>query len=518
MFNMTTLRERSHFILWTLLIFFILSMSVGGLVGGANILDLVFKSKNSRQYVGWVGDNSITHQSFIRARDNQLAQLRQSGQSLDGRAYQNASNSAWNLLVERILKDEKIIELGLEVQSDEIYDFLLLTPPPAFQNNLMEQGLFSNDDSKFDLESFQTSVRNGALPEEINPLLARWENYLRTWLADRKLRNLYNTLGTISNHEVKLDFIKKNINCTLNYIFINTNSIADSLISINNDLLLSKYNENKENYKLPEKRIVEYVLWEIPAEVKSDTINSTIYLDSLLQNALLFVDDADLSTFENAISINQLDSAKTIEIHEGFNNNSGLPFPWGTVRDAVRFSFDNSVGSISDPINVENGIIVLHIVGTKNEGYSSFDKVKPGIKRSLIRDEKKSYAKSYLAERLDKNVDWKTLADSDDLIEFIGKETKTIGGTFTSIGKSSELTGTLLSMNIDDISPVITTFNTACVVKMTSKDEFDEDLYNEAFSDLKTELNKTNSSRGYSNWLKEAKENIEIIDNRSSFY
>ena len=159
MFNMTTLRERSHFILWTLLIFFILSMSVGGLVGGANILDLVFKSKNSKQYVGWVGDTSITHQSFIRARDNQLAQIRRSGQTLDSRAYQNASNAAWNTLVERILKDKKIEDLGLEVQSDEIYDFLLLTPPPAFQNNLMEQGLFSNSDGNFDLESFQKVLK-----------------------------------------------------------------------------------------------------------------------------------------------------------------------------------------------------------------------------------------------------------------------------------------------------------------------------------------------------------------------
>jgi hypothetical protein len=274
---MTTLRERSHFILWTLLVFFILSMSVGGLVGGANILDLVFKGKNSQQYVGWVGNTSITHQSFIRARDNQLAQLRRAGQTVDGRAYQNASNSAWNTLIERILKDEKITQLGLEVQSDEIYDFLLLTPPPAFQNNLTEQGLFTDTDGKFDIESFQTGVKNGALPEELNPLLAQWENYLRTWLADRKLQNLYNASGTVSNFEVKMEYTKQNVNCTLDYIFVNTNSIADSLIAIDDDALLGKYNEDKETYATPEKRVVEYAFWEMPADVKLDTINNAIY-------------------------------------------------------------------------------------------------------------------------------------------------------------------------------------------------------------------------------------------------
>ena len=518
MFNMTTLRERSHFILWTLLVFFILSMSVGGLVGGANILDLVFKGKSSKQYVGWVGDTSITHQSFIRARDNQLAQLRRTGQTVDSRAYQNASNFAWNTLVERILKDEKIKDLGLEVQSDEIYDFLLLTPPPAFQNNLIEQGLFTNVDNKFDLEAFQTAVKNGGLPEQLNPLLAQWENYLRTWLADRKLQNLYNATGTVSNFEVKMEYSKQNVNCTLDYIFVNTNSIADSLITIGDNVLLAKYNKDKETYTTPEKRVVEYVFWEIPADIKLDTLNNTIYSDSLLQDALLFVDEADLTSFTEAITITERDSTKTAEVHEGFSNNSGLPFPWGTVRSAIRFAFDNPIGTVSDPINVDNGIVVFHITGSIDEDYRQFEDVKSSIKRSLIREEKKSFAKTYLSENSADNTDWKSLADSDDFIEFVEADTKTIGGTFTTIGKSGELTGTLLAMEAGDLSPVLTTFNTACIVKMISKDEFDDTAYDEAFVDLKTQLNNTKSSRGYSNWLKAAKDNIEVIDNRASFY
>ena len=518
MFNMTTLRERSHFILWTLLIFFILSMSVGGLVGGANILDLVFKSKNSKQYVGWVGDTSVTHQSFIRARDNQLAQIRRSGQTLDSRAYQNASNAAWNTLVERILKDKKIEDLGLEVQSDEIYDFLLLTPPPAFQNNLMEQGLFSNSDGNFDLESFQKSVKDGNLPAEINPLLAQWENYLRTWLADRKLQNLYNTPGSLSDFEVRMEYLKQNQNCTVDYLFVNTNSISDSLISINEETLLDKYNEEKESYLMPEKKVIEYVFWEIPSEVKLDTLNSGIFADSLMQEALVFVDEADLTSFDSAISESKKDSAITIEVHEGYNSNSGLPFQWGPSREIVRFSFDNKIGMISDPINVDNGIVVVHIINSIDENYRSFEEVKSGIERSLIRDEKKVFAKSYLKEKLENIKDWEILASNDSLIEYIESETNTIGGTFTTIGKSGELTGKLLAMNPGDQSTIISTFNTACILRMISKDEIDENLYDEGFSDFKTQLINTKSSRGYGNWLRSEKDATEIIDNRASFY
>ena len=90
---------------------------------------------------------------------------------------------------------------------------------------------------------------------------------------DNTFKNLYNATGTVSNYEVKMEYIKQNVNCTLDYIFVNTNSIADSFITIEDDALLSKYNEDKETYATPEKRVVEYAFWEMPADVKLDTIN-----------------------------------------------------------------------------------------------------------------------------------------------------------------------------------------------------------------------------------------------------
>ena len=493
-------------------------MTVGGLVGGANILDLVFKTKNSRQHVGWVGDTGITHQRFIRERDNQLAQLRRQGQTINGRAYQNASNAAWNNLVERILKDQKIDELGLEVQLDEIYDFLLLTPPAAFQDNLSELDLYTDADGNFDLTTYQNAVRNGTIPETAHDLLALWENYLRTWLADRKLRNLYNNIATVSNFEVEQEYIKQNVNCTLEYLFVNTSSITDSMVTISEDELRAKYDEDLDTYKTEKKRVVQYVLWEVPANIKSDTLRNVEYADSLMQDALLFVDEADLTSFSEAITKFEKDENKTLDIHEGFSANSGFPFPWGTIRNAVRFTFDNEIGAISDPINTDNGIVVLHITGLKDEDYQTFDAVKSGIERSLMRDKKKDYAKFYLSDKLSENSDWKTLAENDELIEWVDGDTQTIGGSFKTIGKSSQLTGTLLAMNEGQISQVITTFNTACIIKMTSKDEMDLDDFSNNFDDFKTQLINTKKSRGYSNWIKAAKDNIEILDNRASYY
>ena len=43
---MTSIRERMQVGLWTLLILFLLSMTVGGLVGGANIIDQLIGNTN----------------------------------------------------------------------------------------------------------------------------------------------------------------------------------------------------------------------------------------------------------------------------------------------------------------------------------------------------------------------------------------------------------------------------------------------------------------------------------------
>ena len=43
---MTSMRERMHIVLWILLALFLLSMTVGGLVGGANIIDQLFGNVN----------------------------------------------------------------------------------------------------------------------------------------------------------------------------------------------------------------------------------------------------------------------------------------------------------------------------------------------------------------------------------------------------------------------------------------------------------------------------------------
>ena len=97
----------------------------------------------------------------------------------------------------------------------------------------MDAGFFKSEDGKFDLESYQDAVRNGTMPIDLNPLLVRWEQYLRTYLADRKLSTLYNQLGSVNDEDVLRKYMKDSLNCTLDYIYLSISNVADSLIEVN---------------------------------------------------------------------------------------------------------------------------------------------------------------------------------------------------------------------------------------------------------------------------------------------
>jgi len=517
---MTKLREKSHILLWVLLFFFVASMAVGGLVGGANIMNLIFGGRNIQINAGSIGDKNITHSRYLREREIQLNRMRQQGQTIDNRAYQNAGDFAWNSIIERELKDEKIRSLGLEVSLDEIYDFLLNTSPPAFQTDLMNAGFFADEDGKFDLESYQATVQSGNMPVDLHPLLINWENYLRTWLADRKLQTLYNQLVSINDEDVLRKYMKDSLNCTLDYIYIPISSVADSLIEINDEEISDRYEDDKEGvYTLNERRTISYVLFEVPRAVTStDSLNSVAVEDSIMQLARDFAAEADYSSFADAIKQYKLTNIDTIDVHETFEANSGIPFQMGVLRPAIRFAFDKTIGSISEPISVQNGIAVFHSLGKKNKGYKPLDDVKESIRRTLIRENKKNYAQNILNPALIDMYSWERLASNDPLIQYSSGETQKIGGSFPGIGKNNALTGTLLAMEAGDISNILETFNAILILKVIAKDEVDEAQYKESYGAIRDNLLNVERGRGYTSWLTDARKTIKKQDYRSEVY
>ena len=79
---MTTLRTRMTVVLWALLILFLLSMAVGGLVGGANIIDQIAGRVDPTRVIARINDQDISPDYFNNLVNQQINQFKSSGQPL----------------------------------------------------------------------------------------------------------------------------------------------------------------------------------------------------------------------------------------------------------------------------------------------------------------------------------------------------------------------------------------------------------------------------------------------------
>ena len=73
-------------------------------------------------------------------------------------------------------------------------------------------------------------------------------------------------------------------------------------------------------------------------------------------------------------------------------------------------------------------------------------------------------------------------------------------------------------MDTGEISGILETYNAALILTMTSKDEFNDSLYQEQYTSIRDQLLNAERSRGFTRWLTEAKKSATVEDYRSEVY
>ena len=514
---MTSLRERSHVILWLLLFFFIASMTVGGLVGGSNILGVIFGSKDTRNYVGNIDGKRIS----IREYDYQLRVTLNNILSSSGAnslvSEQTLHRQTWDALKEDYIIKEKIKELNLTVYADEVREYMLQSPPETYKASLTSAGFFSDSTGNFDLISYQNSIKNGTMPLATKQLNIRWEDGLKNWLANKKLRDAYNLLVSVSDNEIKDEYMRNNINLSVDYLYINPNNIDDSLLIISDDELSNYYSDNKEKYETDEKVSINYVLYE-PKTAPEDTLNYNIEKDSLMNEAFILSDESSFTSFNDAILAYDKTITDTIVVSQSLEGFSGVPTSMGSTRKVIRFAFDNDINFASAPIEMKNGIAVFNIIKKEDKTFKTLEEVKETITRTLLKNAKDERAKLIISGS--RNSKWSESSASNELLNLELNHENKISGNYKGVGKSPELEGVLSYLSSSgEISKIIKTPTAYVYVKLISKSEFDDNDYNEQYSAIKSQLLISKQfSGGYNGWLQSRKEEIEIEDWRHLIY
>ena len=251
---MTSIRERMQVVLWTLLILFLLSMTVGGLVGGANIIDQLIGNTNPQTTIARINGEVISPSQFNNLVNQQLASLKNSGQTINEFQLNQARNRAWENLLQDILVTQEVEKLGLRASNQEVMYHLENQPPPFLQQNPTFQ-----TEGKFDSDKYLTALANPN-DDEWLPIEQFMKN---TYIPNFKLQKLLDESLVISDVEILNEFRNRSLDYTLTALHVTSSLLTSEDLEPTLNEIAERYDQDKlEHYKHEELRSLRYVSWE----------------------------------------------------------------------------------------------------------------------------------------------------------------------------------------------------------------------------------------------------------------
>ena len=282
---MTTLRTRMTVVLWALLVLFLLSMSIGGLVGGANIIDQLVGRVDPTRVIARINDQDISPDYFNNLVNQQINQFKSSGQTVNESMYERARGAAWTNLVQEVLVSGEIKRLGLEATDEEIIYHLRENPPPFLKSNPTFQ-----TDGKFDSQKYLSALASPQ-GDEWAPI----ENWMRTsYIPNLKLTQFLNENVLVTDQDVKDDFIKKNVKYTVDAIHVTYDKAPKDKIEPSETELTNEYRNSLSDFKHDELRNVSYVYWK-KSPSKQDSLNNGYLVSDIMERAKAGENFADLA-------------------------------------------------------------------------------------------------------------------------------------------------------------------------------------------------------------------------------
>ena len=345
---LTTIRNRSHVFLWALLILFLLSMSIGGLVGGANIMDQLLGRVNPAEAIGSVNGDKITPDQFNQAVTARLRSMQDSGMEISDQYLETIRQQIWNGFIEERLTNQAIDDLDITVTDDEILYHLKNNPPFDIQQIFFRNNVF---DREYYMQALNT------------PGMVDWapiEAWMRDFYLPRyKLQQIIKMSAVVANDEIKNEFIKRNVDYTISALHIPKMAIQDRVIKPTEDDIKKEYKKRIDSFKEEEKRSISFVNWSKSAS-KDDSIRTK---DEALDIISKYKDGADFSDLAN---IHTQDPGNQFSPDSGRGGDLGW-FGKGQMNKSFEdAAFNARRGSVVGPILTQFGYHIIKIDSIKN--------------------------------------------------------------------------------------------------------------------------------------------------------
>ena len=276
----TNMRSRMQVVMWTILVLFVISMAIGGLVGGASIGD-IFGQQNGN-HIGSLNGKPILYEDFNRLVNAEVTRLQsQSTQDISDEDREYIRAVVWERIIQDLLIQEQIEENNIVISDEEVL-YQLKNNPPAF---LQGSAAFQTD-GRFDLEKYMDAI--------LNPGQLDWrpiEEFMRDiYLPNYKLQQLVVNSASASEQDIIDSYRKRFVNYRIEILHI-TDKILDGASKDFFDSMMSGrpteqeltelYKKNIEDYKQPEMRYMKYVKWPIVSSY-NDSLRIKLEAENLM--------------------------------------------------------------------------------------------------------------------------------------------------------------------------------------------------------------------------------------------
>jgi peptidyl-prolyl cis-trans isomerase D len=360
------MRERSRFLLWTLVIIVVISFSLWGTYSFQD--DYSPSTK-----IGRIGGREVSLQEYQKVMQRMYYQLvLTSGHDIpiSEQLNEHLQNQAW----QRLLLLEEAKQLGMSVSDQEIAEFIRRMPI-----------FWSEETGGYQPEKYLQFVQKRLSSLGLNEV--QFHDMIRDTILGERMTALIVSSARVAPTEMD-EYTKKLYGKTeLKSVEFDRSDYTAGILPREEELKKA-YSENLKNYSTPEERKVKYIQFrlpeimeKLPKEKKQEALNK------LGEAAVNFT--VDLLGDENKTppTFEALAKERGYEVQEtDFFTYQEPPKAFSENPEFIAAAFGlNNQQPDSEVVQIDEAFYVLHLTGVKPSQPQPFEKVKTKVTNDLVK-------------------------------------------------------------------------------------------------------------------------------------
>jgi len=233
-------------------------------------------------------------------------------------------------------------------------------------------------------------------------------------------------------------------------------------------------------------------------------------------NAAYFAEQAKSDGFEKAAEEQDLD----VQSSAFFGLGSGFIPGIGVLPKASQFVFSKKPGNISEPLESQQGWVVIKVDAIQKERTRPLEEVKAQIENILRKEKAKQRAAEAARKFYDKiksGVSLEAAAAADSLQ--IQKPAPFTRQSFVQrVGRDASFIGASFALKKGEVSPPVEGLQGYYIIRLENKTPFDDKQFQAQKESIRQQMIQQKQNQAYTGWFANLQEHAKIKDYRSKYF